>query len=366
MASTIYNQRPGKNNFDLSREVKMTGNMGNLYPCFIQDVIPGDSYKVNTQQMIRFSPLLAPMMHNIDFKLDYFFVPYRLVWDEWKDFITGGEDGNDLPSYPRFKVASTAVANSYLAICDGVKPMGIPPIGTTTTGAWQDISSTASEQTEIDILKFRAYQLIWHEYFRDQNVGNEYTQHTDSGLQADSAQRLISQLGLRKSNWQKDYFTSALPFLPRGGEVTLPLGGTAPLVFGDYGGSSSDRQYLRKPYSVDPTGYYINADGNIRTDSSGNTLDPSGTGTPQAFDVTKTHAVDLANATGATIKALAISSSHCCNAEAFLSGLIVAPVAFAKSTACVFVTSNACGVPVPDGSKVLPEESVLILPSALI
>jgi hypothetical protein len=79
--NSIQLTKPSKNKFDLSREVKQTGNMGYLYPCFIQDVIPGDSFRVNTQQMIRFSPLLAPMMHNIDFKLDYFFVPYRLVWD---------------------------------------------------------------------------------------------------------------------------------------------------------------------------------------------------------------------------------------------------------------------------------------------
>ena len=88
--NSILVNKPKKNNFDLSHEVKMTGNMGYLMPCFIQDVIPGDSFKVDTQQLVRFSPLLAPMMHNVDFKLDYFFVPYRLVWDEWKDFITGG------------------------------------------------------------------------------------------------------------------------------------------------------------------------------------------------------------------------------------------------------------------------------------
>ena len=111
--NSISTPTPGKNKFDLSREVKKTGNMGMLYPCFIQDVVPGDSFRVNTQQMIRFSPLLAPMMHNVDFKLDYFFVPYRIIWDEWKDFITGGEDGNDLPSYPRFAV-DTNLKNNYL------------------------------------------------------------------------------------------------------------------------------------------------------------------------------------------------------------------------------------------------------------
>jgi len=307
MASTIYTPRPGKNTFDLSHEVKMTGNMGNLYPCFIQDVIPGDSYQVKTQQMIRFSPLLAPMMHNIDFKLDYFFVPYRLVWSEWKDFITGGEDGNDLPSYPRFEVSSASFANSYLA--KGMLPdyMGIPPIGAGTAGAWQFAGSAASKQ-EIDILKFRAYQLIYHEYFRDQNVGTEHTQYTDSGVQADSGNRLVDQLTLRKSNWAKDYFTSALPFLQRGGEVTLPLGSTAPLVYGDYDTSGGDHTYIRQPYSHDPASY--KSGGNMSD------LDVSVLGIPVepgvAFwntDVSKTHAVDLSSATGATINALRKASA---------------------------------------------------------
>lgn len=224
--NSIQVQKPSKNKFDLSHEVKQTGNMGYLYPCFIQDVIPGDSLRVNTQQMIRFSPLLAPIMHNVDFKLDYFFVPYRLVWDEWKDFITGGEDGNDLPSYPRFPVTGTYATN-YLHKGSLADYMGVPPNSTSAGidgGGWNSIASDDNYKQYLSILPFRAYQLIYHEYFRDQNVGTEYVQYTDSGVQWDSASRLANQLTLRRSNWEKDYFTSSLPFLQRGGEVELPLG----------------------------------------------------------------------------------------------------------------------------------------------
>ena len=225
--NAINVQKPSKNKFDLSREVKQTGNMGMLYPCFIQDVIPGDSFRVNTQQMIRFSPLLAPMMHNVDFKLDYFFVPYRLVWDEWKDFITGGEDGNDLPSYPRYNVGGSG----YFQKGDLSDYLGIPPFessmnGSQDGGAWTNLSSNYYERQEVSALPFRAYQLIYHEYFRDQNVGSEYPQHTSSGVQpyADAA----DVLAIRKSNWEKDYFTSSLPFLQRGTAVELPLGNVVP------------------------------------------------------------------------------------------------------------------------------------------
>lgn len=229
--NSINVQKPSKNKFDLSREVKQTGNMGYLYPCFIQDVIPGDSFRVNTQQMIRFSPLLAPIMHNVDFKLDYFFVPYRLVWDEWKDFITGGEDGNDLPSYPRFQV-NTSRRNAYLTKGSLADYLGVPPAEGTLTntqdgGAWTDMSGSGATMQDLSLLPFRAYQLIYHEYFRDQNVGTEYTQYTNSGIQS-SESILDAHLELRKSNWEKDYFTSALPFLQRGAAVELPLGNVVP------------------------------------------------------------------------------------------------------------------------------------------
>jgi hypothetical protein len=194
----------------------------------MQDVIPGDSYRVDTQQLVRFSPLLAPMMHNVDFKMDYFFVPYRLVWSEWKDFITGGEDGNDLPSYPRIQVDSTFRYN-YLRKGQLADYLGVPPSNFSAAaaengagpegGAWSNIDDSASQY--ISALPFRAYQLIYHEYFRDQNVGTEHNQYKTSGII--SATEENGTCYLRKSNWEKDYFTSALPFLQRGGEVHLPL-----------------------------------------------------------------------------------------------------------------------------------------------
>lgn len=250
--NSIQLNKPSKNKFDLSHEVKQTGNMGYLYPCYIQDVIPGDSFRVSTQQMVRFSPLLAPIMHNVDFKLDYFFVPYRLVWDEWKDFITGGELGNDLPSYPRIPVNSSS--DNFLEKGKLADYLGVPPVqysmsGGINGGAFTSITSGAQE---ISALPFRAYQLIYHEYFRDQNVGLEYPQYTNSGVQSSSTYN--NQLNLRRSNWEKDYFTSSLPFLQRGGEVELPLGTVTVDTFIKDDGTAFPGSYTTQEYNIEGQG----------------------------------------------------------------------------------------------------------------
>lgn len=301
MIDHVLTERPKKNKFDLSREVKMTGNMGYLYPCFIQDVLPGDSYRVNTQQLVRFSPLLAPMMHRVDFKIDYFYVPYRLVWDEWKDFITGGEDGNDLPSFPRYALTTSNVTNYHQKkmLSDY---MGLPVQNSDGNTVLNATPADVNDAQHISLLQFRAYQLIYHEYFRDQNVGTEYPQYRTSGLV--QAGQLADQVTLRRSNWEKDYFTSALPFLQRGAEVTLPLGDNAPLVYGTDG---TKYTRAREAGGANIDQYVPNANG-IRTGGSGTLTNDAAT-IPMNLDVSENHTVDLSGATPATINELRKASA---------------------------------------------------------
>lgn len=303
MLTSIQTKKPQKNKFDLSREAKLTCNMGQLVPCFIQDVIPGDSFKVNTQQLLRFSPLLAPSMHRIDLKIDYFYVPYRLVWDEWKDFITGGEDGNDLPSYPRINVNEDNL--SFFKKGSLQDYLGIP---TVEAGALDAINV----DFDLSVLPQRAYQLIYHEYFRDQNVGTEYEQHTYSGYQHPSHNSEVMKL--RKTNWEKDYFTSALPFLQRGPEVTLPLGQFADLEFigfdpqgnsnippGYFQGTTPVHEIGVPPYNAQTNANDIQTNSyGVLSDANGNVMNPN---------VTLTHQVNLQNATASTINELRKASA---------------------------------------------------------
>jgi hypothetical protein len=105
---SIFNQNAkrqvNKNKFDLSHEKKLSADWGELTPIYLQEVLPGDSFKVDTEYMVRCAPMLAPVMHRVDVYTHYFFVPNRIVWDEWEDFIRGGDDGSLNPSFPRIRV----------------------------------------------------------------------------------------------------------------------------------------------------------------------------------------------------------------------------------------------------------------------
>jgi hypothetical protein len=185
--------------------------MGQLTPIFIQDVLPGDKFRVNSEIFLRFAPLLAPVMHQINCYVHYFFVPNRLVWNEWEDFITGGSDGTSDPVMPfiqvtnaqKFKFGSGSLADY----------MGIP----TVKG-----NETVVHPLSFSALPFRAYQLIFDEYYRDQNLREPVACGTAGG-EVTGETNLQKHLHTRTRAWEKDYFTSALPWAQRGPEVLMPL-----------------------------------------------------------------------------------------------------------------------------------------------
>ena len=226
----VQGMNPRKNKFNLSHEHKLTMKMGEIVPILTQEVIPGDKFRVNTQSLIKFAPLLSPTFNAIDLKIDFFFVPYRILWDEWKDFITGGSQGDELPSHPRVKVDTTLISNKHLEVGTLSDYLGVPVINP-SEGNWDDTNST--DNVEISLLPFRAYQLIYQEYFADQNFDEfNVVQYTSSGILSNVALSAVNaQLKLRKTTWAKDYFTSALPFLQRGPAVSLPLTGNADVKF---------------------------------------------------------------------------------------------------------------------------------------
>ena len=229
--NSIRMKRPRRNAFNLSYESKLTLNMGELVPIMCMPVVPGDKFRVNTESLVRLAPLVAPMMHRVNVFTHYFFVPNRLVWNDWETFITQGIDGEQKPVFPKFNLNMLSYS---MLLKDGMfrdgslwDYLGLPSIGKIGTLADDKASPNSVNVPQIDFtvsaLPFRAYQLIYNEYYRDQNLTEPISFSLDSGeiLVAD----LRNLLTLRRRAWEKDYFTSALPWLQRGPEVTVPVGG---------------------------------------------------------------------------------------------------------------------------------------------
>lgn len=189
----------------LSHYKLATFDMGELVPVGHYEVLPGDSVRHVTSSLLRVSPLQSPVMHPVTVRLHHWFVPYRLLWDGWEDFITGGQDG----------LGGSSGAFPYIAsgagFTAGTLPdyFGIPP---------------GVNALEVSALPFRAYAMIFNEFYRDQDVVTALAMSKASGADA------TTSVAVAKIAWEKDYFTSARPWTTRGAEVVLPLGTTAPVV----------------------------------------------------------------------------------------------------------------------------------------
>lgn len=211
--------KPKKNNFDLSFQNKFTAKFGQLIPFMVQDTLPGDTFKVSSHHAIRLQPTVAPIMQNVEVCKHYFFVPFRLIWSKWESFITGGESGTETPEIPYFKIenvndkAFKAFTNSG-SLADY---LGFPTPDTDNV--------TTYGKFNYNMLPFLAYQLIWQEYYRDQNVMSKLnTQFPYTGTGAVQTTSIINDLmTIRKRCWRKDEFTSALPWPQRGATVDVPF-----------------------------------------------------------------------------------------------------------------------------------------------
>jgi len=225
--SSVQLRKPTRSLFDLSHERRLSTRMGKLTPVFISETMPNDTFRVNTEVMLRLAPLLAPIMHRVNVFVHFFFVPNRLLWKDWETFITGGRLGEAVttpPVPPSMKITDLlASADERLNLGTLWDYLGGIPIADADSGNWTNRT--------IDAMPFAAYYKVWYDYYRDRNyqADNENLPLV-SGNVADVLVRGRLTL-MRYRSWQHDYFTSALPFTQRGNEVLMPLEGSGNVTY---------------------------------------------------------------------------------------------------------------------------------------
>jgi len=270
-----------RSGFKIESSYKTTLDSGVLVPVYVEEVLPGDSFNLSATMFARLATPIVPIIDNLYLDTFYFFVPNRLVWDNWQKFM--GERTQPLSSidYTIPTVTSPAGGWAEGSLADY---FGLPTAG--QIGAGATVATNA--------LPFRAYNLIWNEWYRDQNLQNP------APLSTGDASEPNTNYGLLRRGKRHDYFTSCLPWVQKGDSVTLPLGGQATVRTGTtqlVTGTGNTALY----FSQVNTGARVTDDGALGVGSTGGLgRDSNGVSIAQNLYPDNLYA-DLSTATAATI-----------------------------------------------------------------
>lgn len=237
--------------FDRSHGYKTTLDAGLLVPFFVDEVLPGDTFNLSVSMLARLATPIVPFMDNVWIDTQFFFVPNRLVWDHWEEFNGASKKGIQETKYQIPQMTAANVANGTLWDYFGL-PTNVPNL------------------LSVNALPFRAYQLIYNEWYRDENLISEIEWFDTGDATVNTGGVTLFRRGKRH-----DYFTSALPWPQKGPGVEISIGGTADVsILGvgsnpfftnkqEFGQTGSGTQFKRLP-AGSPLNFYVSSkpDGN--------------------------------------------------------------------------------------------------------
>lgn len=204
-----------RSKFDRSHAYKTTFDAGKLVPIYVDEVLPGDTFQLNATGFTRLATPLKPLMDNLYLDMQFFFVPYRLCWEHWQEFMGERKNPSDDPSI--YTVPQVIIDRSTSVNVNGGNDLlwdyfGIPYDG------------LATQNVSVNALPFRAYRLIFNEWYRDQNLTPEQTIEFGDATVNNSNTPLLPRMK------RHDYFTSCLPWPQKGDPVVVPIGDTADVI----------------------------------------------------------------------------------------------------------------------------------------
>lgn len=248
--------------FKRDQTILTTFDSGRLIPFFVDEVLPGDTFQVDTSAIIRMTTPKYPVMDDAFIDFYYFYCPNRILWSNFKQFMGEVNDKPWMPrkaySVPQITIQTSSPSPHEKSILDY---MGIP-------------TKVAGGDFTVNALPVRAYVMIWNEYFRDQNIENAAVFKTDDDrvLYADSLEAGTLEDNLKEAitggrclpvNRFHDYFSSCLPYPQRGPNITVPMGGNAP-VFGyntiQDTAKITDKIILNQPWPANGTTDFLNTE----------------------------------------------------------------------------------------------------------